>query len=134
MIYSKTCTRLVKRLRTLKILPFQFCCYLFAILVIKVGYYQYYFVNRKENIYYFTFKDNLLDIKRSSRPEVFCKKGVLRNFAKFRGKHMCHAILLKKRFWHRCFSVNFAKFLRTPFLQSASGRLLLTAWCSGFLG
>ena len=22
-------------------------------------------------------------------PEVFCKKGVLRNFAKFTGKHMC---------------------------------------------
>ena len=26
------------------------------------------------------------------------------------------ATLLKKRFWHRCFPVNFAKFLRTPFL------------------
>ena len=25
---------------------------------------------------------------RSSRPEVFCKKGVLRNFAKFTGKHL----------------------------------------------
>ena len=26
---------------------------------------------------------------RSSRPEVFCKKDVLRNFAKFTGKHLC---------------------------------------------
>ena len=26
---------------------------------------------------------------RSSRPEVFCAKGVLRNFAKFKGKHLC---------------------------------------------
>ena len=26
---------------------------------------------------------------RSSSPEVFCKKGVLRNFAKFTGKHLC---------------------------------------------
>ena len=26
------------------------------------------------------------------------------------------ATLLKKRLWHRCFPVNFAKFLRTPFL------------------
>ena len=26
---------------------------------------------------------------RSSRPEVFNKKGVLRNFAKFTGKHLC---------------------------------------------
>ena len=25
---------------------------------------------------------------RSSRPEVFLKKGVLRNFAKFTGKHL----------------------------------------------
>ena len=26
------------------------------------------------------------------------------------------ATLLKKRLWHKCFSVNFVKFLRTPFL------------------
>ena len=25
--------------------------------------------------------------------------------------------LLKKRLWHRCFPVNFAKFLKTPFLK-----------------
>ena len=35
------------------------------------------------------------------------------------------ATLLEKSLWHRCFPVNFAKFLRTPFLQNASGRLLL---------
>ena len=35
------------------------------------------------------------------------------------------ATLLKKRLWHRCFPVNFAKFLRTPFFQNTSGRLLL---------
>ena len=33
--------------------------------------------------------------------------------------------LLKKRLWHRCFPINFVKFLRTPFLQNTSGRLLL---------
>ena len=33
--------------------------------------------------------------------------------------------LLKKRLWHRCFPVNFTKFLRTPFLQNTSGRLIL---------
>ena len=37
----------------------------------------------------------------------------------------CPAILLKKRLWGRCFPVNFVKFLRTPFLQNTSGRLLL---------
>ena len=31
----------------------------------------------------------------------------------------------KKRLWHRCFPVNFEKFLRTSFLQNTSGRLLL---------
>ena len=30
-----------------------------------------------------------------------------------------------KRLWHRYFPVNYAKFLRTPFLQNTSGRLLL---------
>ena len=66
------------------------------------------------------------------------KKGDLRNFAKFTGKLLCQSLfinkvvglkpatLLKKRLWHRCFPVNFAKFLRTPFLQNTSGRLLLT--------
>ena len=29
--------------------------------------------------------------------------------------------LLEKSLWHRCFPVNFAKFLRTPFLQNSSG-------------
>ena len=35
------------------------------------------------------------------------------------------ATLLKKRLWHRCFTVNFAKVLRTPFLQNTFGWLLL---------
>ena len=35
------------------------------------------------------------------------------------------AILLIKRLRHRCFTVNFAKFLRAHFLQNASRRLLL---------
>ena len=33
--------------------------------------------------------------------------------------------VLKKRLWHRCFPVNFVKFLRTPFLQNTFRRLLL---------
>ena len=70
---------------------------------------------------------------RSSHRRCSVKKGVLRNFAKFTGKHLCQsfffnkvlATLLKKRLWHRCFPVNFAKFLRAPFLQNTSRRLLL---------
>ena len=33
---------------------------------------------------------------RSSRPEVFCKKSVLRNFAKFTGKHLCQRTFFNK--------------------------------------
>ena len=29
---------------------------------------------------------------RSSHPEVFCKKGVLRNFAKLTGEHLCQSL------------------------------------------
>ena len=32
---------------------------------------------------------------RSSRPEVFCKTGVLRNFAKFTGKHLRQSFSLQ---------------------------------------
>ena len=38
--------------------------------------------------------------------------------------------LLKKRLQHRCFAVNIAKFLRTPFSKTTWGRLLL---CCSFL-
>ena len=71
---------------------------------------------------------------RSSRPEVFCRNGILSNLAKFTGKHLCQSLyfdkvgpatILKKSLWHRCVPVNFAKFLRTPFLQKTSGQLLL---------
>ena len=68
--------------------------------------------------------------------EVFFKKNVLKNFAKFTGKHLCQSLfcnkvagcqpanLLKKRLWHWCFPMNFTKFLRTPFLIE-DGRWLL---------
>ena len=57
------------------------------------------------------------------------KKGVLKNFTKFTGKDLCQSLffnkvaalrpatLLKNSLWHRCFPVNFVKFLRTLFLK-----------------
>ena len=33
---------------------------------------------------------------RSSRTKVFCKKGVLKNFAKFPGKHLCQGLFFSK--------------------------------------
>ena len=55
---------------------------------------------------------------------MFCKKGVLQNYAKLAGKHLCQNLFLtklqgsglrpgtvfKKKLRHRCFP----KFLRTP--------------------
>ena len=52
---------------------------------------------------------------RSSRPKVFCKNVVFRNFSKLTGKQLRLATLLKRGLWQRCFPVNFAKFLRTAF-------------------
>ena len=52
---------------------------------------------------------------RSSRPEVFCKIGVVKKFAKFTGKHsrqglffnkvagLRPATVLRKRLWRRVF-------------------------------
>ena len=68
--------------------------------------------------------------RRSSRPEVFCKKGVLNNFAKFTGKHLCQRFSFNKvAGCGTCFPVNFAKFLKTPFLKNTSGGCL-SFWLS----
>ena len=76
---------------------------------------------------------------RSSRPvELFSRKGVLRNFAKFTGKYLYQSLfvnkvaglkpatILKKSFWHSCFPVNFVKLLRTTFFKEHFRWLLLT--------
>ena len=65
------------------------------------------------------------------------RKSVIRNFAEFTGKHLCHSLILnkvaglrsttflKKRLWHRSFAVNLAEFLRTPFSQRPPGDCFL---------
>ena len=85
-----------------------------------------------------SFSRNSCSVQKQP-PEVFYKKRrVLRNFTKFTGKHQCQSLffnkviglrratLLKKRLCHKCFPVNFVKFLRTTFSQNTSGRLLLS--------
>ena len=74
---------------------------------------------------------------RSSHGRCSVGEGVLRNYAKFTG-NTCARLsffnkvagrrpetLLKKRVWHRCFPLNFAKFSRTSFSRNTSGQLLL---------
>ena len=76
---------------------------------------------------------------RNRRPDLFYEKSVLKNLAKFTGKDHCQSLffikvdglrpgaLLRKRLWHRCFPVNFAKFVRTAFLIEHVRWLLLVA-------
>ena len=66
---------------------------------------------------------------KSSLPEVFCKKDVLRNFAKFLEKHLWQSLLLnkvadwgsatllKKRLWYRYFYCDFYKIFKNCFLE-----------------
>ena len=66
---------------------------------------------------------------RSSHQRCSLKKGSFKLI--FSSHQWCSlkkaapAILLKKKLWHRCFTVNFAKFLRIYFLLTSFGRLLL---------
>ena len=91
-----------------------------------------------KKIYFYTVNQSLFDTnkkKQSSRGVLL--KGVLRNLTKFTGKQLYPrlffnkvadlrpATLLKKRLWHRCFPVNFVKFLRTPLFTEHLWWLLL---------
>ena len=87
-----------------------------------------------------TLKELILHVillYRSSHQSRSEGKSVLRNFAKFTEKHLCLSLYFNKVAGQACnfikietlaqvFPVNFAKFLRTPFSQNTSGRLLLT--------
>ena len=76
-------------------------------------------------------------ILRSTHRRCSVKKGVIGNFAKSTGKHLCQSLffnkvtglrpatLFKERLWHWLFFVSFGKFPRKAFLQNTSGRLLM---------
>ena len=60
-------------------------------------------------------------ISRSSRSEVFCKKSVLRNFAKLTRKHMCQASpcnFIKKETLAMVFSCEFCESFKNNFSYS----------------
>ena len=77
-------------------------------------------LSHKLSTYYYNtdvFKDP--NDYRRSRLEVFCKKRVLKYFAKFAGKHLCQSLFFNKvvglQAWYRSFPVNFVKFLKHLF-------------------
>ena len=47
------------------------------------------------NVFNFTLKLSSC-LRQKQPPEVFCKKGVIRNLAKFTGKHLCQSLFLNK--------------------------------------
>ena len=69
---------------------------------------------------------------------MFCKKGVLRNFAKFTGKHLCQSLflnivaglrpatLLKKETLAQVFSCEFCEFSKNTFFTKHLWWLLLS--------
>ena len=52
---------------------------------------------------------------RSSRQEVFCKKGILWNFAKFTGLHLCYSLFFKKESLAQMFSCEFCEISKKSF-------------------
>ena len=76
---------------------------------------------------------NMVKLYRSSYPEVFLGKGVLKICSKFIGEHPCRSAISTKllcsfieiALWHGCSPVNLLHIFRTPFPKNTSGRLLL---------
>ena len=77
---------------------------------------------------------------RSSHPEVFLGKGVLKICSKFTGEHPCRSVISIKlqskatakqsnfieiTLWHRCSPVNLLHIFRTPITKNTSESLLL---------
>ena len=75
-------------------------------------------------------------ISRSTRPELFLEKGVLKICSKFIGEHPCRSMISIKllcnfieiTLWHGCSPVSLLHIFRTPFSRNTSGWLLLYFW------
>ena len=71
---------------------------------------------------------------RSSHPEVFLGKGVLKICSKFTGEYLSRSVISRKllssfieiTLWHGCSPVNFLYIFRIPFPKNPSWWLLLT--------
>ena len=98
---------------------------------------SYYFLNISKVVWFIVFMMNpfLTVIKTYSfvSPEA-ATRGVLyeKVFLEISRSCLRPATLLKKRLWHKCFPVNFVKFLRRSFLQSTSGGVVLLVFLTSF--
>ena len=95
--------------------------------IFKTEYLKYFFSLIRIGHTHFTQLVILKVFIYQKQPLVFCKKRCSQKFRKIHRKtpmpEACSFI--KKTLWHRCFPLNFSKFLRTPSLQNTSWRLLL---------
>ena len=89
-------------------------------------------------------KVNKVNRNRSSRSEVFCKKGVLRNFAKFTGSHRCPSLFfnivaaracnfIKKETLAQVFFCEFCEFSKNFFTKHLWATLLKLHFGMGVL-
>ena len=88
-----------------------------------------------------SYKTLCLQSRFLSRPEVYCKKGVFRNFAKFTGKQLRQSLffnnvvdlrpaaLLKKEALAQVFPCEFCEMSENPFLQNTSSGSLSVQVC-----
>ena len=82
---------------------------LFTRVLLRVTVYYYYVTYASEAaVKSCSIKKAFLEISQNSQENAYARVS-----------------FLKKRLWHRCFPVNFSKFLRTPFLRNTSGQLFL---------
>ena len=81
-----------------------------------------------------TYRKLVLPKNRSSRQRCSITKGVLRNFAKFTGKHLCRSLFfnkvtaldfIKKETLVQVLSCEFCKIPKNTFFTEHLGRLLL---------
>ena len=100
--------------------------------------------NQKENhaylnlLYSICYREDIYRLvklltSRSSHPEVFIVKGILRISSKFTGEHPCWSVIsitllcnfIEIILRHECSPVNLLHIFRTPFLKNTSGWLSL---------
>ena len=65
-----------------------------------------------------SIKKVFLEISQNLQENTYARVSFL---MKLQASGLTPATLLKKTLWHQCFPVNFAKFLRIPFLKNTSG-------------
>ena len=76
-------------------------------------------INTKAVVQRFSVKKVFLEITQNSQENTYARVSFLIKL------QASESALLKKRLWHRCFPVNFAKFLRATFFTEQLRWLLL---------